>query len=64
MGCGAGLDLFFYAKAVGGGGKLYGLDMSQAMIDKARENLESVDIRNVEFRNVSADAIPLPGAWT
>ena len=62
LGCGAGLDLYLYAKAVGEGGKLYGLDMSQAMIDKARKNLESGDIRNVEFLNVSADAIPLPDA--
>ena len=62
LGCGAGLDLFLYAKAVGKGGKLYGLDMSQAMIDKARKNLESGGIRNVEFLNVSADTIPLPGA--
>ena len=62
LGCGAGLDLFLYAKAVGSGGKLYGLDMSQAMIDKARKNLESVNIRNVEFLNVSADAIALPDA--
>ena len=62
LGCGAGLDLFLYAKAVGGGGKVYGLDISPAMIDKARRNLESVGIRNVEFLNVSADAIALPDA--
>ena len=62
LGCGAGLDLYFYARAVGDRGKLYGLDISQAMIDKARRNLESVGIRNVEFLNASSDAIPLPDA--
>ena len=60
LGCGAGLDLYFYAKAVGDGGKLYGLDISQAMLDKARKNLESVGVQNVEFLNAPADAIPLP----
>jgi SAM-dependent methyltransferase len=62
LGCGAGLDLLLYAKAVGGEGKLYGLDMSEAMIAKAGKNLESGDIRNVEFLNVSADTISLPDA--
>jgi arsenite methyltransferase len=60
LGCGAGLDLSFYAKAVGDDGKLYGLDISQAMLEKARKNLESVGVHNVEFLNAPADAIPLP----
>jgi SAM-dependent methyltransferase len=62
LGCGAGLDLFFYARAVGPEGKLYGLDVSQAMVEKARKNLASCDIWNVEFLNAPADAIPLPDA--
>lgn len=62
LGCGAGLDLFFYANTVGSEAKLYGLDISQKMINKARKNLESAGIRNVEFLNVPADAIPLPDA--
>lgn len=62
LGCGAGLDLFFYAKAAGNGAKLCGLDLSGAMIEKARSNLEACGIRNVEFLNVSADAIPLSDA--
>ena len=39
---------------------IYGIDISETMIEKARGNLESCDIKNVEFLNVSADAIPLP----
>ena len=62
LGCGAGLDLYFYAKAVGDAGNLYGLDISQAMLDKARTNLESVGVQNVEFLNAPADVIPLPDA--
>lgn len=60
LGCGAGLDIYFYARSVGTAGKVYALDISEAMIDKARKNLESVGIRNVEFLTAPADAIPLP----
>lgn len=62
LGCGAGLDLYFYSKAVGQRGKMYGLDLSRAMIDKARRNLQSVGIQNVDFLPAPADAIPLPDA--
>ena len=62
LGCGAGLDLVLYARAVGKEGKLYGLDMSHAMVEKAGKNLASCDVKNVEFFNVSADAVPLPDA--
>lgn len=62
LGCGAGLDLYLYAKAVGLMGKVYGLDMSEAMIAKAKKNLASLDIGNVEFLCAPADAIPLSDA--
>jgi SAM-dependent methyltransferase len=62
LGCGAGLDLYFFAKAVGEKAKLYGLDISRAMLDKARRNLESVGVRNIDFLHGPADAIPLPDA--
>ncbi|HVX13176.1 MAG TPA: methyltransferase domain-containing protein [Pirellulales bacterium] len=60
LGCGAGLDLCLYAERVGPTGKLFGLDLSEAMLDKARNNLASVGIANVEFLHAAADAIPLP----
>ena len=59
LGCGAGLDLYFYARVVGGAGKVYGLDMSEAMIEKARKNVERVGLENVAFLSAPADAIPL-----
>src|SRR3989338_7330105 len=33
LGCGAGLDIYFYAKAVGPQGKVYGLDTSEERAD-------------------------------
>ncbi len=49
LGCGAGLDLYFYAKAVGEKGKVYGLDISEDMVSKAKQNMELVGIKNVEI---------------
>lgn len=58
LGCGAGLDLYFYAKAVGTKGKVYGLDISQDMISKARDNMEAVGIKNVEIKCGHSDNLP------
>jgi len=62
LGCGAGLDMYFYAKAVGPAGKVYGLDLAEAMIDKASANLKFLGFGNVEFLKAASDAIPLPDA--
>jgi arsenite methyltransferase len=60
LGCGVGLDLYHYAAAVGGSGKVYGLDLSKAMLDKARENMEASGVGHVGFLHARADAVPLP----
>jgi SAM-dependent methyltransferase len=60
LGCGAGLDLYLYAQRAGPTGRLYGLDLSELMLDKARRNLASLGVDNVEWLNAAADAIPLP----
>jgi len=58
LGCGAGLDLYFYAKSVGKKGKVYGLDISTDMIKKAKANMKSMGISNVEFICGSSDDLP------
>ncbi len=60
LGCGAGLDLLLYARRVGPAGRLFGLDLSEQMLAKARGNLERLGVRNVEWLHAAADAIPLP----
>ena len=60
LGCGAGLDLCLYANKVGATGRLYGLDFSQAMLDKAQRNLTDAGVINVTWLHAPADAIPLP----
>lgn len=59
LGCGAGLDLIFYARKIGPGGKLYGLDVSEQMLDKATRNLEMCGIKNFEPICSSSDNIEL-----
>ncbi len=49
LGCGAGLDLYFYTKAVGDKGKVYGLDISEDMVNKAKRNMGLVGIKNAEI---------------
>ena len=58
LGCGAGLDLYFYAKAVSPQGKVYGLDISEDMVRKANANMELTGIKNVEIKCGSSDNLP------
>ena len=60
LGCGAGLDLYFYAKAVGAKGKAYGLDISEDMASKAVDNMGKAGIRNVEIKCGHSDNLPFP----
>ena len=62
LGCGAGLDVYLYAKRIGPAGRLYGLDLSEAMLAKAEQNLRTLGISNVEWLHAAADVIPLPDA--
>jgi SAM-dependent methyltransferase len=59
LGCGAGLDLYLYARKVGGSGIVYGLDISEKMIEKARRNMSLVGAKNVKFMCAPSDRIPL-----
>jgi arsenite methyltransferase len=59
LGCGAGLDSILAAKAVAPTGKIVGIDMTKAMIDKAKKNAEVVDVENVEFIQGGIEDLPL-----
>jgi len=59
LGCGAGLDLYFYARHVGPTGRLYGLDISAPMLEKASRTLQSLGVENAEWLHAPSDAIPL-----
>ena len=62
LGSGGGLDVFLAARQVGPTGRAIGIDMTPAMIDRARENARTGSYANVEFHLAPIDAIPLPDA--
>lgn len=59
LGSGAGNDCFIARAIVGESGKVIGIDMTDAMIRKARENAESLGFNNVEFRMGDIEDIPM-----
>jgi len=59
LGSGAGNDCFIARAVTGETGKVIGIDMTEAMIDKARENTEKLGLNNVEFRLGDIEKIPM-----
>ncbi|MES2774533.1 MAG: arsenite methyltransferase [Bacteroidota bacterium] len=59
LGSGAGNDAFVARKAVGENGKVLGIDFTEQMIAKARENAEKLGFNNVEFRLGDIDNMPV-----
>jgi arsenite methyltransferase len=62
LGSGAGVDCFLAARAVGGKGRVIGVDMTPAMIAKARDNARRSGYANVEFRLGEIEALPVADA--
>jgi SAM-dependent methyltransferase len=62
LGCGGGLDVFLAAQKVGPAGKAIGVDMTPAMIERAKRNAEKSQISNVEFHLTTIDKLPLADA--
>jgi arsenite methyltransferase len=60
LGSGGGIDVLLSARRVGPTGKAYGLDMTDDMLELARENQARSGLRNVEFLKGEIEHIPLP----
>jgi len=60
IGSGSGTDVLFAALKVGPTGTVYGLDITPAMIAKARTNIAKMGARNVQILEGDATNIPLP----
>lgn len=60
LGSGGGLEVLLAARRVGPEGFVYGLDMTDAMLETARRNAERVGATNVSFLKGDIEAIPLP----
>lgn len=63
LGSGGGLDVFLAAEKVGATGKAIGIDMTPAMIERARRNAQQgpggTPYTNVEFHLATIDKLPL-----
>lgn len=62
LGSGGGIDVLLSARRVGPTGKVYGLDMTDDMLDLARANQQRAGLDNVEFLKGDIAHIPLPDA--
>jgi arsenite methyltransferase len=61
LGSGAGNDCFVARSIVGDSGKIFGIDFTEKMIDRAKANAEKLNYKNVEFRYGDIENIPLAG---
>jgi len=59
LGSGAGFDAFLASPRVGKSGKVIGVDMTDEMLEKARENLQKGHYVNVEFKKGDVEDLPI-----
>jgi SAM-dependent methyltransferase len=59
LGSGAGNDCFIARSVAGENGRVIGIDMTEAMVDKARKNAAKLGYSNVEFRLGDIEHIPV-----
>ncbi|OGF56045.1 MAG: methyltransferase type 11 [Candidatus Fraserbacteria bacterium RBG_16_55_9] len=62
LGSGGGIDVLLAARRVGPTGFVYGLDMTDEMLELARRNMEKAGITNAAFLKGDIESIPLPDA--
>jgi arsenite methyltransferase len=60
LGSGGGIDVLLSAKRVSPGGKAYGLDMTDEMLELARKNKAEAGVENAEFLKGHIEDVPLP----
>lgn len=62
LGSGGGFDAFLAAREVGASGRVIGVDMTPAMVSKARRNAADSGAGNVEFRLGEIEHLPVADA--
>ena len=63
VGSGGGIDSLIAAKMVGPAGNVIGVEMTPAMLDKARSSAARAGLKNVEFREGFGEALPIEDGW-
>jgi ubiquinone/menaquinone biosynthesis C-methylase UbiE len=59
LGSGAGNDAFIARKIVGAKGRVIGVDMTEAMLERANANLQKTGFKNIEFRYGDIENLPV-----
>ncbi len=59
LGSGGGMDVFFASKKVGVKGRIIGVDMTEAMVERAKQTAEKHGYGNVEFRLGEIEDLPV-----
>jgi ubiquinone/menaquinone biosynthesis C-methylase UbiE len=62
VGSGSGTDVLIASTLIGPEGRVYGLDMTSAMLEKGRRNAAKMGASHVTFIEGNAEKIPLPDA--
>jgi SAM-dependent methyltransferase len=63
VGSGGGIDSLIAARMVGPSGEVVGIDMTPAMLERARKAAAESGIDNVEFREAYMEDLPVPDGW-
>jgi len=62
IGCGAGIDTLIAARRAGRDGRAHGLDMTPAMLERARQHAALTGFPNVQFHEGLMEALPFADA--
>ncbi len=62
LGCGAGIDLLLAARKVGPNGRVIGVDMTDAMIERARQAAAEAGLPRIEVRKGIVEDLPVESA--
>lgn len=63
IGSGAGLDSLIAARMAGKDGRVIGVDMTPAMLEKAQHNAKKMGLNNVTFRRGYGEDLPVEDKW-
>ncbi len=58
VGCGAGFDLYIASRLTGPNGRVYGVDLTEAMVARACDNIQRAGIANAEVLQVASERLP------
>lgn len=63
LGSGAGMDTFLAANAVGPKGQVFGFDLTEDMLLRARKNAAEGNYSNVSFQKTDIEHLPIPAGF-